>query len=192
MTKWHVKCPSPTIPGSNSVWTYRYIELFSLVLLPLRLLLLSPRHKCCSVLSYIVFHHHLSESTVLQFLLQNLLSSHHAQCWVLLIFPSSPFSMLTPSPATATVPALLLFTVTNISSSLFFLNVRLPLRFLPQLYIFRDLFRMQIYHVVGWLWTLNWILAFGQCVLAGAFASYYWAFNKPHVSIPCGIERGFG
>ncbi|XP_049745088.1 choline transporter-like protein 4 [Elephas maximus indicus] len=43
----------------------------------------------------------------------------------------------------------------------------------------RTLFNLQIYGVLGLFWTLNWVLALGQCVLAGAFASFYWAFNKP-------------
>ncbi|XP_035879736.1 choline transporter-like protein 4 [Phyllostomus discolor] len=43
----------------------------------------------------------------------------------------------------------------------------------------RFLFNLQIYAVLGLFWTLNWVLALGQCVLAGAFASFYWALNKP-------------
>ncbi|XP_044529840.1 choline transporter-like protein 4 isoform X1 [Gracilinanus agilis] len=43
----------------------------------------------------------------------------------------------------------------------------------------RTLFNLQIYGVLGLFWTINWVLALGQCVLAGAFASFYWAFNKP-------------
>lgn len=43
----------------------------------------------------------------------------------------------------------------------------------------RFLFTLQIYAVLGLFWTLNWVLALGQCVLAGAFASFYWAFHKP-------------
>ncbi|XP_037700281.1 choline transporter-like protein 4 isoform X2 [Choloepus didactylus] len=43
----------------------------------------------------------------------------------------------------------------------------------------RSIFNLQIYGVLGLFWTLNWVLALGQCVLAGAFASYYWAFHKP-------------
>ncbi|XP_048587230.1 choline transporter-like protein 4 [Nematostella vectensis] len=39
-------------------------------------------------------------------------------------------------------------------------------------------FRMQVYHLFGWFWIMNFIIALGQCVLAGAFASYYWAFDK--------------
>ncbi|XP_066119265.1 choline transporter-like protein 4 [Saccopteryx bilineata] len=43
----------------------------------------------------------------------------------------------------------------------------------------RSLFNLQIYGVLGLFWTVNWVLALGQCVLAGAFASFYWAFSKP-------------
>lgn len=43
----------------------------------------------------------------------------------------------------------------------------------------RSLFNLQIYGVLGLFWTLNWVLALGQCVMAGAFASFYWAFRKP-------------
>ncbi len=38
---------------------------------------------------------------------------------------------------------------------------------------------LQIYQLFLWLWIMNWVVGFGQVVLAGAFASYYWAFNKP-------------
>ncbi|XP_031569515.1 choline transporter-like protein 4 [Actinia tenebrosa] len=37
---------------------------------------------------------------------------------------------------------------------------------------------MQVYHLFGWFWLMNFIIALGQCVLAGAFASYYWAYDK--------------
>nr|XP_048293868.1 choline transporter-like protein 4 [Myodes glareolus] len=43
----------------------------------------------------------------------------------------------------------------------------------------RSIFNLQIYGVLGLFWTVNWVLALGQCVLAGAFASFYWAFHKP-------------
>ncbi|XP_056153974.1 choline transporter-like protein 4 [Lampris incognitus] len=43
----------------------------------------------------------------------------------------------------------------------------------------RNLFNLQIYNVVAFLWCANFVIALGQCTLAGAFASYYWAFNKP-------------
>ncbi|XP_041370710.1 choline transporter-like protein 2 [Gigantopelta aegis] len=38
---------------------------------------------------------------------------------------------------------------------------------------------MQVYMVFMFLWILNFIIALGQMVLAGAFASYYWAYEKP-------------
>ena len=38
---------------------------------------------------------------------------------------------------------------------------------------------MQVYHIFGWLWGANFIIAFAECSLAGAFASYYFAFKKP-------------
>lgn len=41
------------------------------------------------------------------------------------------------------------------------------------------LFNLQIYNAVAFLWCVNFVIALGQCTLAGAFASYYWAFNKP-------------
>uniref|UniRef100_A0A8C5H2P9 Choline transporter-like protein n=1 Tax=Gouania willdenowi TaxID=441366 RepID=A0A8C5H2P9_GOUWI len=43
----------------------------------------------------------------------------------------------------------------------------------------RNLFNLQIYNAVAFLWCVNFVIALGQCTLAGAFASYYWAFNKP-------------
>uniref|UniRef100_A0A4W5N6D9 Choline transporter-like protein n=1 Tax=Hucho hucho TaxID=62062 RepID=A0A4W5N6D9_9TELE len=43
----------------------------------------------------------------------------------------------------------------------------------------RNLFNLQIYNVVAFLWCINFVIALGQCSLAGAFASYYWALNKP-------------
>ncbi|XP_066928594.1 choline transporter-like protein 4 isoform X2 [Clytia hemisphaerica] len=41
------------------------------------------------------------------------------------------------------------------------------------------LLRMQVYHLFGWLWGWQFLVAFSECCLAGAFASYYWAFKKP-------------
>ncbi|XP_043938071.1 choline transporter-like protein 4 [Protopterus annectens] len=43
----------------------------------------------------------------------------------------------------------------------------------------RNIFNLQLYNVVGFLWCMNFVIALGQCTLAGAFASYYWAFDKP-------------
>lgn len=38
---------------------------------------------------------------------------------------------------------------------------------------------LHIYNVVAFLWCANFVIALGQCTLAGAFASFYWAYNKP-------------
>ncbi|XP_077404705.1 choline transporter-like protein 4 [Vanacampus margaritifer] len=43
----------------------------------------------------------------------------------------------------------------------------------------RNLFNLQIYNVLAFLWCVNFAIALGQCTLAGAFSSYYWAYNKP-------------
>ncbi|KAK7124214.1 hypothetical protein R3I94_018546 [Phoxinus phoxinus] len=43
----------------------------------------------------------------------------------------------------------------------------------------KSIFNLQIYNVVAFLWCVNFVIALGQCTLAGAFASYYWAFRKP-------------
>ncbi|KAK2157275.1 hypothetical protein LSH36_194g05083 [Paralvinella palmiformis] len=38
---------------------------------------------------------------------------------------------------------------------------------------------LQVYQLFMWFWIMNFIVALGEMVLAGSFASYYWAFNKP-------------
>lgn len=38
---------------------------------------------------------------------------------------------------------------------------------------------LQIYNLFAFLWLINFVIALGQCTLAGAFASYYWAMRKP-------------
>uniref|UniRef100_A0A3B3ULP8 Choline transporter-like protein n=2 Tax=Poecilia TaxID=8080 RepID=A0A3B3ULP8_9TELE len=43
----------------------------------------------------------------------------------------------------------------------------------------KNMFNLQIYNAVAFLWCVNFVIALGQCTLAGAFASYYWAFTKP-------------
>uniref|UniRef100_A0A669DT71 Choline transporter-like protein n=1 Tax=Oreochromis niloticus TaxID=8128 RepID=A0A669DT71_ORENI len=43
----------------------------------------------------------------------------------------------------------------------------------------KNLQYLQIYNAVAFLWCVNFVIALGQCTLAGAFASYYWAFEKP-------------
>ncbi|KAM9762350.1 choline transporter-like protein 5-B isoform 2-T2 [Menidia menidia] len=41
------------------------------------------------------------------------------------------------------------------------------------------------------LWLVNFTLALGQCTLAGAFASYYWARHKPKDIPPCPLYSSF-
>jgi len=41
-----------------------------------------------------------------------------------------------------------------------------------------NVLRMQIYHIFAWFWMMNFIIAFGHCALAGAFASWFWAWDK--------------
>nr|XP_056700588.1 choline transporter-like protein 4 [Euleptes europaea] len=55
----------------------------------------------------------------------------------------------------------------------------------------RNLFNLQVYNVLGFLWCINFVLALGQCVLAGAFASYYWAFAKPRDIPDCPVTSSF-
>ncbi|XP_077463628.1 choline transporter-like protein 5 isoform X1 [Stigmatopora argus] len=43
----------------------------------------------------------------------------------------------------------------------------------------RYTFVFQLYNVFMFLWLVNFVIALGQCTLAGAFASYYWALRKP-------------
>ncbi|KAK3088621.1 hypothetical protein FSP39_021397 [Pinctada imbricata] len=38
---------------------------------------------------------------------------------------------------------------------------------------------MQVFMLFMFFWAMNFIVALGQMVLAGSFASYYWAFDKP-------------
>jgi len=41
--------------------------------------------------------------------------------------------------------------------------------------------RLELYHLFGGLWTLNFLHAIGECVIAGAIASYYWVHDKKDV-----------
>ncbi|XP_061593605.1 choline transporter-like protein 5-B isoform X2 [Cololabis saira] len=41
------------------------------------------------------------------------------------------------------------------------------------------------------LWLVNFTLALGQCTLAGAFTSYYWALKKPKDIPPCPLYSSF-
>ncbi|XP_072863301.1 choline transporter-like protein 5 isoform X6 [Chlorocebus sabaeus] len=36
-----------------------------------------------------------------------------------------------------------------------------------------------VYNLFVFLWLINFVVALGQCALAGAFATYYWAMKKP-------------
>ncbi|XP_076862368.1 choline transporter-like protein 4 isoform X2 [Brachyhypopomus gauderio] len=55
----------------------------------------------------------------------------------------------------------------------------------------RNLFNLQIYNVIAFLWCVNFVIALGQCTLAGAFASYYWAFHKPSDIPACPLASSF-
>lgn len=50
-----------------------------------------------------------------------------------------------------------------------------------ELFSFSNILRLQVFHLFGWFWIMNFIVAFGQCALAGAFASWYWAWDKKTV-----------
>ncbi|KAI9090192.1 plasma-membrane choline transporter-domain-containing protein [Phlyctochytrium arcticum] len=50
---------------------------------------------------------------------------------------------------------------------------------------------MQIYFVFGFLWVYNWLVAIGQCTIAGAIAIWYWSRDKNALpSLP--VIRSFG
>ena len=46
-------------------------------------------------------------------------------------------------------------------------------------FLFRYTIYLQIYNLFMWFWLMNFIVALSHITLAGSFASYYWAFNKP-------------
>ncbi|XP_014643844.1 PREDICTED: choline transporter-like protein 5 [Ceratotherium simum simum] len=50
----------------------------------------------------------------------------------------------------------------------------------------------QIVNLFIFLWLINFIVALGQCTLAGAFASYYWALRKPDDIPPYPLFTAFG
>ena len=45
-------------------------------------------------------------------------------------------------------------------------------------FLFSELLYLQLYMLFGVLWVSNYIIALGECTIAGSFASYYWAWNK--------------
>lgn len=53
----------------------------------------------------------------------------------------------------------------------------------------KDLMYMQWYHIFGGLWTMNVILAFSQCGIAGAVATYFFTRDKKKLGSP--ILGGF-
>uniref|UniRef100_A0A3B4BQ95 Choline transporter-like protein n=1 Tax=Pygocentrus nattereri TaxID=42514 RepID=A0A3B4BQ95_PYGNA len=51
---------------------------------------------------------------------------------------------------------------------------------------------LQFYNVFLFFWCANFVTALGQMTLAGAFASYYWAFNKPDDIPACPVFASLG
>lgn len=56
----------------------------------------------------------------------------------------------------------------------------------------RYIFIFQLANAFVFLWLVNFAIALGQCTLAGAFASYYWAFRKPADIPPWPLFSSFG
>ena len=54
------------------------------------------------------------------------------------------------------------------------------------------LLSLQAYHLFGLFWISNYIIALGEVTLAGAFASWYWAFNKPKDVPKFALLQSFG
>nr|XP_020462708.1 choline transporter-like protein 5-B isoform X2 [Monopterus albus] len=50
---------------------------------------------------------------------------------------------------------------------------------------------LQLCNVFVFLWLANFVIALGQCTLAGAFASYYWALKKPNDIPACPLYLSF-
>ncbi|XP_046721930.1 choline transporter-like protein 2 isoform X1 [Silurus meridionalis] len=51
---------------------------------------------------------------------------------------------------------------------------------------------LQFYNVFLFFWCANFVTALGQMTLAGAFASYYWSFNKSRDMPACPVFASFG
>uniref|UniRef100_A0A8C8ZVC7 Choline transporter-like protein n=1 Tax=Prolemur simus TaxID=1328070 RepID=A0A8C8ZVC7_PROSS len=51
---------------------------------------------------------------------------------------------------------------------------------------------LHIYNLFVFLWLINFVIALGQCALAGAFATYYWAVKKPDDIPPHPLFTAFG
>ncbi|XP_073724105.1 choline transporter-like protein 5-B isoform X6 [Misgurnus anguillicaudatus] len=56
----------------------------------------------------------------------------------------------------------------------------------------RYIFAFQLCNLFIFLWLVNFTIALGQCTLAGAFASYYWALRKPADIPPFPLGSSFG
>ncbi|KAJ8345148.1 hypothetical protein SKAU_G00293410 [Synaphobranchus kaupii] len=59
-------------------------------------------------------------------------------------------------------------------------------------YYHKYLIALQFYNVFLFFWCANFVTALGQMTLAGAFASYYWAFKKPEDMPACPIFSSLG
>uniref|UniRef100_A0A8C7R3K0 Choline transporter-like protein n=1 Tax=Oncorhynchus mykiss TaxID=8022 RepID=A0A8C7R3K0_ONCMY len=55
----------------------------------------------------------------------------------------------------------------------------------------RYIFVLQLCNLLVFLWLVNFTNALGQCTLAGAFASYYWALRKPQDIPSCPLFSSF-
>uniref|UniRef100_A0A8C6UIR5 Choline transporter-like protein n=1 Tax=Neogobius melanostomus TaxID=47308 RepID=A0A8C6UIR5_9GOBI len=55
----------------------------------------------------------------------------------------------------------------------------------------KNILVFQICNLFAFLWLVNFSIALGQCTLAGAFASYYWALKKPDDIPPCPLFSSF-
>lgn len=55
----------------------------------------------------------------------------------------------------------------------------------------RYIFILQLCNLLVFLWLVNFTIALGQCTIAGAFASYYWARRKPADIPPCPVFSSF-
>ena len=51
---------------------------------------------------------------------------------------------------------------------------------------------LQAFQLFMLFWSANFVVALGQMTLAGAFASYYWAFNKPKDIPAMPVFNAFG
>ncbi|XP_047443664.1 choline transporter-like protein 5-B isoform X2 [Mugil cephalus] len=50
---------------------------------------------------------------------------------------------------------------------------------------------LHLCNLFAFLWLVNFTIALGQCTLAGAFASYYWALKKPNDIPACPLYSSF-